>query len=169
MVFSDEDSERSEAYRILADIFSEPPDNDFFEAIKEDFELESREAGDEIRRDFDSLFVSPGGKLPPLESLHDIREKTPTSPVSEFYEKAGLTIDEEFEYIPDHISLEFLFMSYLIETKRLDLQENFLEGHIMNWVPYYCDEVIKQAGTVFYKEIAGITKDFVTNEYENFV
>lgn len=168
-MLTEDNSERAEAYRVLADIFSEPPDNDFLEAIKEDFELESKEAEDEIRGDFDSLFVSPGGKLPPLESLHDIREKTPTSPVSEFYEKAGLTIDEEFEYIPDHISLEFLFMSYLIETNRIDLQENFLEGHIMNWVPYYCDEVIKQAGTVFYKEIAEITKDFVTNEYENFV
>ena len=167
-MITDDNSERAEAYRVLADIFSEPPDNEFLEAIKEDFELESKESGDDIRRDFDSLFVSPGGKLQPLESLYVARENASPGPVSDFYEKAGLTMDEEFEYIPDHISLEFLFLSYLIETGRLDLQEHFLEEHIMNWVPYYCGEVIKQAGTVFYKEIAEITRDFVTNESENF-
>jgi putative dimethyl sulfoxide reductase chaperone len=167
-MITDDNSDRAEAYRVLVDIFSKPSSDNFLEAIKEDFELESKEPGDEIRRDFHFLFVSPVGGLPPRESLYVSGESAPAAAVSEFYEKAGLTMDEEFEYIPDHISLEFLFMSYLIDTRDLDLQENFLVEHIINWIPYYCEQVIKKAGTFFYREIAEITKDFVVDEFENF-
>jgi TorA maturation chaperone TorD len=167
-MITEDDSDRADAYRILADIFSKPPDDDFLDVVKEDFELESKETGSEIRRDFDTLFVYPDGIIPPLESRYISPKNVPIGSVSEFYEKADLTMNEEFEYIPDHISLEFLFMSYLIETNELDLQENFLEEHIMNWVPHYCDEVIKKSGTVFYREIAGIAKNFIEGEYESF-
>ena len=77
----------------------------------------------------------------------------------------GLPIEvQEFELIPDHLYLELLFMSYLIETNKYDLQKKFLEEHLMNWVPYYCDELASQAKTVFYREVAEITRDFLVSE-----
>jgi len=169
MVFSDEDGERAEAYRILADLYSEPPQEEQLDAIKGDLELNSTESADEIRADFQSLFVYPGGRIPPLESLFLSRASIPpVTPVTEFYSGADLTIEEEFEMMPDHISLEFLFMSYLIDIKNIDLQSKFLEEHLMNWVPYYCEEVKREAQTLFYKEIAGTTADFLASEQDNF-
>ena len=169
MVFSDGDSERSEAYRILADLYSEPPQEEQLDAIKDDLELNSKESVDEIGTDFYSLFVYPGGKVPPLESLFLSRANIPpVSPVTGFYAGADLTIEEEFETMPDHISLEFLFMSYLIDIKNIDLQSKFLEEHLMNWVPYYCEEVKREAQTLFYKEIAGVTVDFLDSEHDGF-
>ena len=38
----------------------------------------------------------------------------------------------------------------------------------MNWVPYYCEEVTKQARTLFYREIAEIVKDFLISEYDEY-
>ncbi|MBS1114387.1 MAG: hypothetical protein H6Q94_116, partial [Nitrospirae bacterium] len=58
--------ERAEAYRILADFFLKAPEENMLRTIKEDFELESEESADEIRRDFDRLFSYPEGKLPPI-------------------------------------------------------------------------------------------------------
>jgi TorA maturation chaperone TorD len=157
--------ERAEAYRILAEFFLKAPAEDMLRTIKEDFELESEESADEIRRDFDRLFPYPEGKLPPIESFFLTLENTSSAEeVAGFYASAGLTIEEEFELIPDHLYLELLFMSYLIETNRYDLQEKFLEEHLMNWVPNYCDELIKQSKTAFYREIAEITRDFLTSE-----
>ena len=97
--------------------------------------------------------------------MFGVREKI-TESVTGAYYGAGLTFEEEYELVPDHISLEFLFMSYLIDINNRELQGKFLEEHIANWVPYFCDEVSKQAKTLFYREIAGITKDFIELEYK---
>ena len=135
--------------------------------VKEDFDLESEETADEILRDFERLFSYPEGKLPPIESFFLTLENTSSADeVAGFYASAGLTIDEEFVLIPDHLYLELLFMSYLIENNRYELQKKFLEEHLMNWVPYYCDELLKEAQTVFYREIAEITHDFLISESE---
>ena len=159
--------ERAEAYRILADFFLNAPDENMLRSLKDDFELESDETADEIQRDFDLLFTYPEGKLPPIESFFLTLENTATAEeVSAYYASAGLVIEEEFELIPDHLYLELLFMSYLIETNRYDLQKKFLEEHLMNWVPYYCDELIRQAKTSFYREIAEITRDFLVADSE---
>lgn len=167
MVLDPDNKERAEAYRILADLFLKPPDNGQLKTIKEDLELQSNETQYEIVGDFGYLFLYPGGRLPPVESLFiSLTETAAFEDVTVFYAEAGLTIDEEFQLMPDHLSLEFLFMSYLIDIGRTDLQDKFLEEHLMNWVPYYCDEIIRHAGTVFYKEVAEITNNFLENEYE---
>ncbi len=165
MAFFEDDKERAESYRILADLFFAPPNAEELESIKEDLELDSKEGEEEIIADFDSLFVCPGGYLQPLESLHAEGGNIADS-VTEFYYGTGLTFDEEYETLPDHISIEFLFMSYLIDIENRELQQKFLEQHITNWVPYYCEEVMKQAKTLFYREIAQIAKDFIEYEYE---
>jgi TorA maturation chaperone TorD len=157
--------ERAEAYRFLADFFLKAPEEDMLRTIKEDFDLESDESAEEIRKDFDRLFSYPEGKLPPIESFFLTLENTSSAEeVAGSYARAGLTIEEEFELIPDHIYLELLFMSYLIETNKYDLQRVFLSEHLLNWVPDYCDELIKEAKTVFYREVAEITRDFLTSE-----
>ncbi len=165
MALLQEDNERAESYRVLADLFFETPDPEELERIKEDFGMESKESAEQVRADFNSLFVYPGGKLPPLESLYaegvDIADS-----VAAFYYSTELTFEEDYETVPDHISLEFLYMSYLIDIDNHELQQKFLEEHIANWVPYYCEKVMKQAKTLFYREIAEITKDFIEYEYE---
>ena len=166
-VYDSSNIERAEAYRLLADFFLKTPEEDMLRAIKDDFDLESEETVEEIRRDFDRLFSYPEGKLPPIESFFLTLENTSSADeVAELYAKAGLTIEEEFELIPDHLYLELLFMSYLIETNKYDLQKVFLREHLLNWVPYYCDELLKEAKTVFYREVAEITRDFLTTESE---
>lgn len=169
MNIADDNQERSDAYKILADLFSKPPENEHLAAIKEDLELKSSETVDEIRSDFQSILLYPGGKLPPVASVFSLWPKeNSVMPVTDLYAQAGLAIGEDFVTVPDHISLEFLFMSYLVNTKNLDLQNRFIGEHLMSWVPPYCEALKKEAGTLFYKEIAGITFDFLESEYENF-
>lgn len=165
MALFEDDNERAEAYRILADLFAAPPDADRLRTIQEDFGLESKESEQDVLADFNDLFLYPGGKIPPLESLYAEGDGIAES-VEAFYYRSGLAFEEEYELVPDHISLEFLFMSYLIDINNHELQEKFLEEHVANWVPYYCEEVIGQARTLFYREIAEITRDFIRDEYE---
>jgi TorA maturation chaperone TorD len=165
MALSDNDNDRAESYRLLADLFYGPPDAERIRTIQEEFGLESRETEEDIIPDFDHLFRLDKGRVPPVESFHSEGTNAPDT-VMDSYLDAGLTFDEEYETVPDHISLEFLFMGYLIDTDNRRLQQKFLEEHIANWVPYYCEQVMQEAKTLFYREIAGITKDFVESEYE---
>lgn len=75
-------------------------------------------------------------------------------------------MDEDISLIPDHISAELFFMSYLVENGLSGLQQRFLEDHLSKWIPEYCGEVQKHAGTNFYKEIANILKEFILSEHE---
>lgn len=166
MFFEESSADRSEAYSLLAGLFSQPPEDDDLEAIKRELELKSTETAVEIMDDFNSLLRYPDGKLQPLESLFsEAGDSDVAGIVSEFYAKAGLTIGEEFDVPPDHLSLELLFMSYLVKANDSGLIENFLDEHMMNWVPYYCEELKRQAATVFYREIADITGNFLQAEY----
>lgn len=170
MFFQDDPAERSDAYRLLADLFSKHPQDDDLEVIKRDLELGSGENAAEILDEFNSLLRYPGGKLAPIESLYsEAVDVDIVTSVSGFYASAGLMIEEEFEAPPDHLSLELLFISYLVDTEDLTMMENFLDEHIMNWVPYYCKELKRQAQTVFYGEIADITRNFLESEYNSFM
>lgn len=161
-------SERSEGYRVLASLFSEVPDPEILTTLMEDFGLESREAHGEIEADFESLLRYPHGSLPPLETEYISQAPMAMSmDVADYYQLAGLTIDEDSFLPPDHLTLEFFFMSYLIENNLYELQKKFLEEHLLNWVPYYCGEIKVRARTVFYRELALITEDFLNADYDD--
>ncbi len=43
----------------------------------------------------------------------------------------------------------------------LKVEKKFLDEHLSKWVPPFCDKVIAQANVPFYREMAGVTKDFL--------
>jgi TorA maturation chaperone TorD len=167
MFMQNEKADRSEAYRILSDLFMKAPDAGTLEEIREELGLTAEEDAGEVLAEYSSLLAYPGGIFPPVESLFPGGSGWDApGAVLEYYARAGLTLAEELQLPPDHLSLELLFVSYLIDSDKPDLLERFLEEHIMNWVPYYCDELAKQASTVFYRGVAKITKEFLEIEYE---
>ncbi len=160
------DAERADIYELFSQFFLGPPDEETVGVIRQDFSLDSKDAADEISRDFDELFSYPHGRLVPLESLFSPTKGIGQPDVADIYAGAGLVVDDMYDVAPDHISLEFLFMSYLIERGRTAMEQKFLEQHLVNWVPYYCDKIMKQAQTGYYREIAEIIKDFLLAEYD---
>lgn len=172
---SDEDIERAELYRLFAGIFMNEPSDEIIFHFREVFDLKFSETPQQIRMDFAGLFLRYDLHLAPYESLYNypIGDKPKlwgkaAEDAQAFYSRAGLVIDEETNLMPDHISSELLFMSYLIENGALETQKKFLEGHLVNWIPEYCGMIENHAGTMFYKEIANILKEFLLSEVEKF-
>ncbi|MCL5976913.1 MAG: molecular chaperone TorD family protein [Nitrospirae bacterium] len=170
-----EDIERAELYRLFAGLFIDEPSDEMLMQLKEVFQMKFADSPQEIRIDFAHIFLSPGGHLLPYESFYNypLGEKPglwgkATEEVQLFYSSAGIMMDEDISLIPDHISAEMLFMSYLIENGISELQKKFLEEHLVKWIPEYCNEFQKYAGTVFYKEVANILKEFILSEVEAF-
>lgn len=80
----------------------------------------------------------------------------------------------------DHIAMELTFMSYLASesyltfsknnnTLLLDLliaQKEFLNNHLINWIPEFCSNIISASTMTFFKNLADITKTYLKSDYE---
>jgi len=96
------------------------------------------------------------------------------------YRREGLDRATRFHEPEDHISLEFEFMAYLCQQAALafenqdgaaasyhfEKQKNFLEQHLLRWVPEFCHDVTRLGRMEFYKAAAKITADFLLMEGE---
>lgn len=170
-IMDSEEIERADLYRLFATLFSQEPSDELINQFREMFQMSSTEPPQLIRMEFLNLFSSP--YLSPHESLynhppHELPRLwgKATEEVEAFYNSVGLTIYEEINLIPDHISAELFFMSYIIENRFIKEQKAFMEKHILPWIPDYCDELNKQATTVFFKEVAILLKEFILSDYE---
>lgn len=173
MELYDEQTERARLYKLFSSLFMKEPDEEVLAQIREMFRMKFDDTPGEIAADFAGLFLSPDIHLSPHESLYNYSlDETPklwgraAGEVQAFYRSAGLMIDEEAALVPDHVAVELLFMSYLVENNLIEQQKAFMEDHLIQWLPDYCDEVEKHARTTFYKELAVLVKEFVVSDHD---
>jgi TorA maturation chaperone TorD len=46
------------------------------------------------------------------------------------------------------------------------MEKKFICDHLIKWIPEFCDKIISQAEISFYGDLADITKNFITLEFE---
>ncbi|MGB8217772.1 MAG: molecular chaperone TorD family protein [Candidatus Methanoperedens sp.] len=95
--------------------------------------------------------------------------------VSEFYNCFGLKMSQENgkREFPDHISAELEFLHFLTYNETLAkgdelsgyllAQKDFLERHLIQWVPGFCN---KLQNSPFYFQLAEIMLLFISCEFE---
>ena len=140
----------------------------------------------QLRIDFSKLFVGPYKLLAsPYGSTYlegsEVLMGDSTMDVKNRYENEGLFMD--IKEAPDHIAIELEFMYFLIlkeiEAKKtpdqekadyyLEKQLSFLETHIARWIPEFSGNVIANAQTEFYKNLAHTTKAFIEEDMKSLV
>ena len=135
--------------------------------------------GIEFTRTFDS-----GAPVPPCPPYEGYYFEKPRSivmlEVSEFYNCFGLRMSQEQgkREFPDHISAELEFLHFLTfqEARAMKTcdnealngyllaQRDFLERHLMQWVPGFCNKLQKSESLAFYPLLAQITSRFIAAE-----
>lgn len=134
--------------------------------------------------DFSKLFVGPYKLLAaPYGSVYQDGERKimgdSTLDVKNRYRQAELDTAKDFKDPPDHITAELEFMHYLIfkeieafcsaDTQTavafIQKQKSFLEDHLTAWVPEFAANVIENAETLFYQNLAKATETFVQENY----
>jgi TorA maturation chaperone TorD len=141
---------------------------------------------EELAVEYARLFLGPGKHISPHESVHHKREDgqwgqlwgSSTAEVKKIIESAGLSYQSEYTGLPDHISVELEFMQQvtLAEEKAwedgdknlalscLENEKKFIEEHLAEWIPDFCDKVINQAESPFYRVMAELTQKFIEFE-----
>jgi TorA maturation chaperone TorD len=193
---------RANVYGMLADVFRAEPSEAFLYHLKgpemsgalkalgvslEDMLGDSSpdRLAEDLAVEYAKLFIGPGPRLSPHESLHvdsgcggnDFWGEE-TVQVKKFMEAAGVAVDESFTGMPDHISAELEFMqmlavqeaSYWAKGKEGSarsikrVQQRFFDDHLSQWIPGFCHKVIEQAELPYFKTMAELTKDFIDLE-----
>lgn len=100
--------------------------------------------------------------------------------VGQCYAEAGFVLADSVESVPDHIGteLDFLRVLCLAEAQAWEVgdvaaagiarsrQRDFLEDHLLAWVPDYCAVVEGRANHPFYSTMAALTIEFLDEEAE---
>lgn len=144
----------------------------------------SKYSDEELSVEYASLFVGPFElKAPPYGSVYIDRGKRvmsdSTIEVVKMYDQTGLTINDDFKELPDHIAIELEFMYYLIhkELEALErseqdrggyykkTQEEFLNNFLIQWVPPFCEKIKAGTNNEFYRMLASCLLNFVTKSH----
>lgn len=158
--------------------------NNLRESMGGAFKGKEEESGSlDLRREFAYLFLTPHGVYP-FESIYLGKTKLlmdkPWEEVRAFYRSIGIEKDKKEMHPEDHIAVELGFMasfSYLSgdfltyegeekidEEEReflIRVQHDFLEQHLLKWVPGLCDDIMVKTRHPFYHGVAALTKWFL--------
>ena len=145
---------------------------------------------------YTQTFVGPGPHVSLYASVHHSGEGQlwgdSTVWVKRFIETTGLSFRKNWGSIPDHITIELELMQRLTaheaelwiqltsspasddkqdSLRRLQqcfqVQELFLREHLCKWIPKFCERVLEISPSVFYQEVAGLTKEIIISDVEH--
>jgi len=136
---------------------------------------------EELLVEYARLFVGPNELLAPpygsvyLEEGRKVMGES-TTRVMEFYNAEGLSLDEHFKNLPDHIAAELEFMYYLayhevevIEQNDwekagyfLNRQEAFMRTFLDSWVVPFCEKIKEGTENGFYQALADCLAAFIS-------
>lgn len=190
---------RGRMYDLLASVFRTEPDRQFIDTLRGPrfagaFASFGIHLGDEFLQstvddlhealaiEFTRLFMGPGQHISPHESIFAEVDGengglygAKTVEVRKFIETTGLTYDDDFTGLPDHISVELEFMGKLSEFESekwasgdnagarycLSVQKMFAQKHLLKWIPKFCTRVVDEARLPFYREMAKLLDEFI--------
>ncbi len=137
----------------------------------------------ELAVEYTRLFVGPGRHISPCESVHvhggDQLWGKSAIALQQFISRTGVEIKQEYKDLPDHISVELEFMQQLSAAesnawaaadrdeaqKCRGIEASFLSRHLASWVDHFCEQVIADSQTGYFREMAALTRDFIATDF----
>lgn len=133
----------------------------------------------EIDDEYVRLFLGPGeAEVMPYQSTYEGNRVygDTTLRIRNIYARAGLKMPAGTGIPEDHIAAEHLFMGQLCSSsiemldneqdpsRLLDIQREFLEETMLQWIPRFCEDVRQSQGADFFRGIARVNKGFLEED-----
>lgn len=93
-------------------------------------------------------------------------EKTATflADLESLYGRQGITLSDRD--MPDHLATELEFMHFLCSRKQAEQQADFLEKHLVNWIPQLAQSFLKQEMVPFYARLIMLIGHYAEIDHE---
>jgi TorA maturation chaperone TorD len=203
---------RSNCYGLLVLIFRDVPTSEVVAQLKaaplaetlghlgydltQDLAGELETVTERLCEQYTQTFVGPGPCVSPYASVHHRDEGRlwgdSTVRVKRFVEMTGLSFNDNWQSIPDHIAIELELMQRLAAHEAqlwsnlsdpslnrknvgkrlyhcLQAQEQFLRDHLCKWIPQFCGRVLEISCSRFYQKMASLTEAIVLADVEQVV
>ncbi len=196
---------RSNCYGLLAIIFRDTPTpetitqlrtpplvevlNDLGYNVTQHLAGELKEVTECLSEQYTQIFVGPGPHISLYASVYRDGEGQlwgdSTVWVKRFIERTGLSFKNNWDSIPDHITVELELMQRLAACESqlwtldsshnskntekqlcecLQMQEQFLSEHLCVWIPQFCGCVLETSTSLFYREMSRLTKSVILSD-----
>lgn len=146
--------------------------------LNEYFEYDAGETLDDLAVDYAKTFlgagIAQGEAAFPYESVYTSPKRILMQDawvnVCEIYQAKGIECSKESsDLLEDHIAVELNFLVYLCDQTSqcthalagLEEQKDFLNRHLLKWVPSFCLEIRERADTEFYRMVGQLTSAFL--------
>jgi len=154
--------------------------DEYLQSFKEILARNKDDLSIELIREYTQLFItaSPHVVVPPCGGVYLEGGKKnfgrSTAEVLKFYHELGCCLKEDPGDLPDHIAHELEFMAHQTgkeaqvsgsEKVRLEeVQITFMTRFLQPWVSEFCQKVIQQSHSAFYRVLGKLTKDYIQLE-----
>jgi TorA maturation chaperone TorD len=124
---------------------------------------------DDLAADYAAIFLNSSLHASPYESVwlteDGLTRQEPMFQVRRWYEKYELAVENWRIRPDDHFVLQLQFLSHLftLDNKRETLQDaaQFLDEHLLRWLPLFSARVAKRCATHFYAGITVLTAQYL--------
>ncbi len=139
---------------------------------------------DDLAVEYTRLFLGPGKHISPYESVwhkdYGMLWGKTTSEVKAFIESLGLKYSTGWSGLPDHIGVELELLQKLTGREKeawehkeektayqcVEIEKRFIDEHIIQWIPEFCQKVIEESSFNFYRQMALLTQQFIDFDRE---
>ncbi len=156
---------------------------------------ELEEITERLAQQYTRTFIGPGPHISLYASVHCCDEGQlwgdSTVWVKQFIEMTGLSFNDDWDSIPDHITIELELMQRLTDhenqlwdqikstssddkqivaeklRKCLQVQEQFISDHLSKWIPEFVERVAEISDSLFYRKMAELTESVVVSDVEH--
>ncbi|WP_158212362.1 TorD/DmsD family molecular chaperone [Natranaerobius trueperi] len=121
----------------------------------------------QIAVEYSKLFLLPNGVVPYASCYLDgkkLLKQESWEQVKDFYMKLGWKIDEDENYLADHISVELAFMAKLVEECDKKVQNQFFNSFLITWLPSLFQDIKNKEISYFYYAVACFGDAFIKKE-----
>ncbi|MGD8189773.1 TorD/DmsD family molecular chaperone [Brevibacillus ginsengisoli] len=130
------------------------------------------EESDQIRQEYERLFVGPGRvPCPPYEAVWQLERPRheegmvtgeATDAVSRLYASMGLHAQPGCPEFLDHVAIELEALAHAWSGRAGFMDaHHLLENHLAKWIPLFCESVVEDTKLDFYRILAVLTMESV--------
>lgn len=118
-------------------------------------------ADDALAADYADIYLTHGFQASPCESVWRDEEhlmlQGPTLALRALYRRHGLQVLDWRCMPDDHLAHQLTFIAHLLEQGDVAAAAEFMEAHLMTWLPAFASRVAQRARTGIYAGLAMLT------------
>lgn len=116
---------------------------------------------DDLAADYAAIYLTHALRASPCESVwrdeDHLMMQSPSFAVRERYRAHGLAAADWRQTADDHVTNELAFLAYLLACGNDKEAQQFIEDHVLQWLPDFAQRVAARAATRFYAALATLT------------